>query len=496
MPGDYPSRRQPDTIGTEEKEQEETENKDGRDVEEQAPCDMEEGAVPKMMPAVESEMLKRIRDRTLLEQLGIGSYARYGPGAQRLRPRRPALPPATVRHAPLYLCNGDPHFPPTIIARSSLNGQELLRGMPPHSGLVPSAPPPAVVTAYNPPKLDEARHPPLETPSCGAIVPCLPPSVHNAPTRDLVRNQIRTSQFPRRQLINSRPLDASHINNINPATQYPPGKLAIPRFYENPHHGYNNRLGLSFHPPLVIGFNRDSRPEQEDAHIRPQATDYRGLRNPSWFIPTSDSFPTPPRSFEASAWERRSFTRTKSPRTTLKATIVSQSDPKAQSRSRDYVVQKDLAARLGLPSADQRSDGSSSPECSNPGIPRPIASFLALPSADERGHSSTPEPTSNPRSPRPLVQDNFDRPSPLEPSATPSGLLYLPTDYIAEGVPPAQEHDKAAGENTDPTLPSRRSSTGAPQNPGGIAPTELTGTDYLPASCTNSRPNSPYSPDQ
>ncbi|KAF8458185.1 hypothetical protein BGX38DRAFT_651192 [Terfezia claveryi] len=296
--------------------------------------------------------------------------------------------------------------------------------------------------------------------------------------------------------------DTCHVNIINPITQYPPGQLGVPRFLENSHDGYNDRLGLAFHPPLVIGFSRNSRTERGHARIPPQVIDYRGSGGPSLVIP-NDSLPTPPSSFEASAWERHSYTRTKtnSPGTRsrnfdasvwesysstrrrsnvntiafsrtvsdpiirelpnqetpaqtnhLAPATACQSEPNASSRSRDYVVQRDLTA-------DQDSEGSSSGS-SNPGLPRSIASFLGLPFADKGAESSSPEatkPSLRRASPSslglPSVQGNFDRPPPFELSATSSGLLYLPseltgTDYVTV----RQHHTRRAAQ----TLPDNQ----------------------------------------
>ena len=490
--------------------------------------------MPFPAPATESAMVRSLRDRTLLEQLGVGSYARYGQGRQRLR--RPAVPPAPVRHVSQSLYSHGPRVPPTIITGSSLNRQELLRTMPHHRGLVPSDPPSWVITDSSPPKLNEAGDPPLENLSHGPMVPYPPPGARNALTNDPIRNRIRANQFPQRQLMTSRPNQEPHtsrINSTNRVAQYPPGQLAIPRFHENSRNGYNDRLGLSFHPPLVIGFNRGSRAEQEDTHTRPQVIDYCGPGNPSLLIPSNPP-PTPPSNFEASAWERLPFTKPNSGRTTrrnfeasvwrsysstrtnscrsnsntvasshrasdhsvlefpsqetpaqtshLTLAMTSQPDSNAPSSSRDYVVQRGLTTRLGLPSAEQRSDRSSPPESSKPGIPRPIASFLGLPSEDERGsYNPSPGPTTT------SVQGNFDRPPPFELSATPSGLLYLPTHHIANVVPSLQKHINASSAfrpvtsaDTDPTATSRRHFIALPQNPSGIAPIELTETDHVP----------------
>lgn len=469
MLGDYPRQSQPPitdrAIGplADVKKEEDVENKVGNDLEAQSLCDIpreeERILAPEAGLAAGSLMLRRIRDRTLLDQLGVGSCARYGPRAPRQRPRRPALPPSTLHHGPLFLYNYDSRIPPTA-----------------------SDPQPAAIAAHNPPKLEEAGDPPLETPSYGAIVSYFSPSACNSLTKDNIHNRIRANQFPQRQFMNPRPHQE-------------------PRFLENSHDGYNDRLGLAFHPPLVIGFNRNSRTGREHARIPPQAIDYRGSGGPNLVIP-NDSIPTPPSSFEASAWERHSSTRTKtnSPGTTsrnfeasvwesysstrrrvnvntiafsratsdpvirelrnqetlaqtnhLALAKACQSDPNASSRSRDYVVPRDLAALLGLPSADQDDDGSSS-ESSNPGLPRPIASFLGLPSADKGGgDSSSPEAT-KPSLPRaipssPSVQGDFDRHPPYELSATSSGLLYLPAD--------------------------------PPQKTSGIVHSELTGADYV-----------------
>ncbi|KAF8458184.1 hypothetical protein BGX38DRAFT_651311 [Terfezia claveryi] len=136
MLGDYPRQRQPPitdrAIGplADVKKEEGFENKVGNDLEEQSSCDIskeERVLVPEAELATGSLMLRSLRHRNLLQQLGVGSRARYGPRAPRQRPRHPALPPSTMHHAPLFLYNHDSRIPPTAIARSSLNEQELLQ---------------------------------------------------------------------------------------------------------------------------------------------------------------------------------------------------------------------------------------------------------------------------------------------------------------------------------------------------------------------------------
>ena len=503
MPGKYP-RQSPITdeegLPSVDIKQEEGAEKDDRDsLEDQGSCDIpheEEGVVvPEAEVAAGFMMLRNQRDRILLNQLGVGSYATYDPGAPRQWPRRRALPPAVVRHAPLPLHS---YVPPTTIARESLNEQELLQTAHPNGSLLPFAPSPAAIniTPYS------RSDPQLEPQSYGAIVPYVHPSVSSTPTSDPLGNRVRIRQnkFPQRQL---EP-PTSHVDMSDPVTQYPPGQLAMPRLHHNSHIGYNDRLGLAFHPPLLIDFNRCSKTGQGSAPIPAQRMGYSVSGHPSWPVP-DNLLPTPP-SFEASAWERHSSTRENTPRTTptniqasiwenystrantsrinpnttassweasdpttpelpnqekytqpnhLTLAIASQSGPSESSRLRDYVVPRDLATKPRLPSA---ADGSSlPPESTNPGLPRTTASLLQLPSA----------------------QGNSDRPPPFElsASATPFGLPYPPTDRIADRTQEnynVSSFISAASEVTGPTVPPRRHNTGLLQDPRGIEPIKLT----------------------
>ncbi|KAF8427016.1 hypothetical protein EV426DRAFT_715278 [Tirmania nivea] len=528
MPGDYPRQRQPQSADGEtstsadEKEQEGAENeyRDGLETQDSSNIlhEEERAVVPETVAPVESAMLRNLRDQTLLEQLGGGSYAGYAPGPPRQEPPRPVLTPATVHHAPLFLYN---HIPPATIGRTHPNGQELLQTVPLNSGLIPLDPP-AAVTANSPLSLGEAGDPPLETRAYGATVPYVHPGVRNVPTSNPIRNRIPANQYPQRQLMNSRPHQdppTSYVSNTNRANQYPLGQLAIPRYYQNPNTGYNYLLGLSFHPPLVIGFNRNSRIEQGNARIPP--ANHRGPRNLSFPLP-NDALPVPPRSFEATAWERRSSARLNALRITptgfeasiwesysstrvnvprsnpnriassdgasepiipslphqeisaqtngLTLAIANQSDPSTYPSSREYVAQRGAVTRVGLPSANEGGGLTPPSGSTNPSLPRAIASLHRLP----------------------LVQGSFDRPPPYELSATPSGLLYLPTNHIMDGVTSSSDniptYRHVASEDTGPAVPSRRHNRDRLQNFSRNRPIELTGPDSTP---TRERQNLP-----